>query len=75
VVLDGARADEQARADLRVGQAVDGQSGHLGLLGGQRLADLAGDPITPVAGVGGSLPSCLAGGVSMAKLWSPVVAS
>ena len=35
VVLDGARADEQPGADLRVGQAVAGQPRDLGLLGGQ----------------------------------------
>src|SRR6516162_1936024 len=37
VVLDGARADEQPGADLRVGQAVAGQAGDLGLLGGERV--------------------------------------
>jgi DNA-binding CsgD family transcriptional regulator len=36
VVLDRPGADEQARADLRVGQALHGQPGDLGLLGGQR---------------------------------------
>ncbi len=35
VVLDRARADEQPGADLRIGQAIPGQPGDLGLLGGQ----------------------------------------
>src|SRR5258708_3436209 len=37
VVLDRARADEQPRADLRVGEPFVGQPRHLGLLGGQRI--------------------------------------
>ena len=41
VILNGAGADEQAGADLRVGQAFPGQSRDLGLLSSQRLADLA----------------------------------
>src|SRR5580704_1795727 len=35
VILDGARTDEQAGADLGVGQPLAGQPGDLGLLGGQ----------------------------------------
>ena len=36
VVLDGARADEQPGADLRVGEAVAGEPRDLRLLGGER---------------------------------------
>ena len=35
VILDGARADEEASGDLRVGEAVAGESRDLGLLGGE----------------------------------------
>jgi hypothetical protein len=38
VVLDGARADEQPCADLRIREAVRGEPGDLGLLGGQPVA-------------------------------------
>jgi hypothetical protein len=42
VVLDDLGADEQSRADLRVGEAFAGQAGDLGLLGGEVLARLDG---------------------------------
>src|SRR5258708_25773332 len=56
VVLDGARAHEQLGGDLRVGQAVGGQPGDLGLPGGQ----LEG-------GLGGALAYSLAGGPQLAR--------
>src|SRR5438309_11436415 len=42
VVLDGAPAYEQPRADLGVGEAVAGEPGDLGLLGGEPAAGLDG---------------------------------
>jgi hypothetical protein len=42
VVLDRPGADEQPRTDLRIGQALHGQPGDLGLLGGQRFGRRAG---------------------------------
>src|SRR5579859_6334107 len=42
VVLDRAGADEQPGADLRIGQAVPGQPGDLGLPGGQLASGLHG---------------------------------
>jgi hypothetical protein len=43
VVLDGARADEQPRAGLRVGQAVTSQPRDPSLLRGQRIPGSGGD--------------------------------
>ena len=40
VVLDRARADEQLRADLRVGEPVASEPGDLSLLGGELIAGL-----------------------------------
>src|SRR6266571_2913754 len=56
VVLDGARADEQPGADLRVRQPVAGQPRDLGLLRGQLL----------VHGHGGPLAGGLTGGPQLA---------
>src|ERR687895_2775256 len=50
VVFDGARADEQPRADLGVGQAVAGEACDLGLLGGEVLARLDGALTGALAG-------------------------
>src|SRR5580700_3550758 len=55
VILGRARADEQPRADLRVGQPIPGQPRDLGLLGGQ-LHD----------GLGNALAGGLAGGCQLA---------
>ena len=40
VVLDRARADDQPRPDLEVGEAVAGETCHLGFLGGERFPGL-----------------------------------
>src|SRR5918999_5351977 len=50
VVFDGARTDEQPLADLGVGQAVAGEPGDLGLLGGEVLARLDGALTGALAG-------------------------
>ena len=55
VVLDGACTDEQAGADLGVGQPLAGQPGDLGLLGGQLTE-----------GRRAALPNRLAGGTEFA---------
>src|SRR5262249_17674145 len=52
VVLDGARADEQLGGDLRVGEAVAGQAGDLGLLRGERVARFHGALAGGLAGGG-----------------------
>src|SRR6187200_3289083 len=44
VVLDGARADEQLRADLRIRLPVAGHAGDLRLLGREDVAGLFGPP-------------------------------
>ena len=52
VVLDGARADEQADADLRIGQAVAGHPRDLGLLRRELLiagGDVRLRAVSPVA--------------------------
>jgi hypothetical protein len=56
VVLDGVGADEQPGADLGVGQALAGQLGNLGFLGGQLLAPRGrrGAPASGFPGGGGS---------------------
>jgi NAD(P)H-flavin reductase len=56
VVLDGAGADEQPGADLRVRQPVAGQPGDLGFLGGQFVIPAAT----------GALVRCLPGGPQLA---------
>ncbi len=64
VVLDRARADEQPRADLRVGEPFVGQPRHLGLLGGQRITTgLVG---TRADGLPDALADGLAGGHQLA---------
>src|SRR5215469_14477021 len=63
VVLDRARADEQSRADLRVGKTLAGQPRDLGLLGGQRITGLAG---SRSGGLRGALADGLAGGQQLA---------
>src|SRR4051812_43243949 len=50
VVLDGARADEQLGANLRVGVPVAGQPRDLDLLGRQGVACVRGDPAHGLAG-------------------------
>ena len=54
VVLDGARADEQPRADLRVGEAVARQPGDLRLLRGELVARLGGARLRAVSPVASS---------------------
>ena len=63
VVLDRARADEQPRADLGVGEPLVGQPRDLGLLGGQRFAGLTG---SRVGGSRGALADGLAGSRQLA---------
>ena len=50
VVLDGARADEQLGADLRVRLPVDGEPGDLRLLRGEQVARLDREPAHRLAG-------------------------
>src|SRR6478735_2875619 len=50
VVLDGARADEQLRADLRVRLPLGGEAGDLLLLGREDVACLGGAPGHGLAG-------------------------
>src|SRR4029079_3779362 len=49
VVLDRARADEQLRADLRIGVTVSGQTRDLRLLRRQRVARVHRDPADGLA--------------------------
>src|SRR5260370_26948929 len=62
VVLDGARADEQPGADLRIGQAVAGQPRDLRLLGGQRRTG----PAARAGAAAGARGHGLAGGRQLA---------
>src|SRR5205085_2773963 len=50
VVLDGAGADEQLGADLRVRLPVGGESGDLGLLRGEDVACFLGTPARRLSG-------------------------
>src|SRR5215208_4284556 len=50
VVLDGAGADEQPRADLGVGEALAGEPGDLRLLRGELVPGLDAAPAGPLAG-------------------------
>src|SRR5215218_1200 len=50
VVLDRPRADEELRADLRVGASIAGQSRHLDLLRRERVARLRGHTTDGLAG-------------------------